>query len=199
MGFKKNLWIMFAVLTLAFGCDLYWRYQLEEPLDHFKSLCVICIPTEKVEDYACPVLVKTKGVPVSVGLVSQYILSFTEPLLNEHDVVRIEAVSPKKAKKQLDGLDLKLHRPQVLVVGSIDPVSLKSHHTVWEPMLQAANYVLVLFDGRNRYYFAEEQRERLLRPFMTAGKCACIENKAHHLLVDEIYVNEALVRPSRQR
>jgi hypothetical protein len=195
---KKNLLVIFALLTLAFIFDLYWKYRLVEPFDRLKSLCVICISSEKIEDYACPAFQKREGSPVSAESFADYILSFTKPLVTTQDITRIIAVSSKKAATLLDGLDLKHHRPKVLVIGTIDPLSLKSNHTLWEPMLLAQNYFLVLFDGDNRYYLAGEQRE-LLQPLMTAGKCACIENKVHHLQESEIYVSTALVRPSIKR
>ena len=50
-------------------------------------------------------------------------------------------------------------RPKCIVVEAIDPVTREPSHEAWEPVLEAAGYAMVLFDGINRFYAASEARE----------------------------------------
>ena len=63
-------------------------------------------------------------------------------------------------KKVLSGLDLKVHRPWIIVIESIDPVSLNKNHECWEDIILANQYQFVFFDGINRYYLAKIKREK---------------------------------------
>jgi FkbM family methyltransferase len=50
-------------------------------------------------------------------------------------------------------------RPRVLVIEAIEPGSGKPTHEAWEPILLAADYLLAVFDGVNRFYVrAEDSR-----------------------------------------
>ncbi len=52
----------------------------------------------------------------------------------------------------LQGADLQLHRPWVVVVESTEPNSTTSTRHRWEHMLLDAGYRCTLFDGLNRFY-----------------------------------------------
>lgn len=61
----------------------------------------------------------------------------------------------------LKGLDLRTHRPWVVVLEATLPGTQISAHQAWEPDLLASDYLLVHFDGCNRFYLAHEQRHLL--------------------------------------
>lgn len=78
-------------------------------------------------------------------------------------------------RQVLEGADFRRHRPWVVMVESIEPMVLltptgeqravdtaptTTHHE-WEPLLLAADYRFVLFDGLNRVYVAAEHHDRL--------------------------------------
>jgi FkbM family methyltransferase len=56
----------------------------------------------------------------------------------------------------LASVDLRRFRPAVLVVEAIDPRTHRPSHAPWEPGVLASGYELVVFDGVNRFYLAEE-------------------------------------------
>ncbi|WP_211945536.1 FkbM family methyltransferase [Cupriavidus yeoncheonensis] len=58
----------------------------------------------------------------------------------------------------LKGLNLKVWRPWVLVVEATKPNSTEPNHQLWESSVLLAGYSFVYFDGLNRFYVAEEQR-----------------------------------------
>ena len=59
----------------------------------------------------------------------------------------------------LKGLDLGLYRPTILVIESTIPQSRAPSHGQWEPLVLAAAYTFVYFDGVNRFYLANENLE----------------------------------------
>ena len=54
------------------------------------------------------------------------------------------------------GLDLRRHRPWVILVEATLPMTTIPSHHEWEELLIAADYQFVLFDGLNRFYVAGE-------------------------------------------
>jgi FkbM family methyltransferase len=54
------------------------------------------------------------------------------------------------------GHDWRRFRPRVVLVEAIAPGSMEPSHHGWEPMLLAADYAFVFFDGLNRWYLARE-------------------------------------------
>lgn len=56
----------------------------------------------------------------------------------------------------LRGLDLQRHRPWVIVVEVLDPVTRALRTAEWEPRLLASGFSCVYFDGLNRFYLAQE-------------------------------------------
>lgn len=64
------------------------------------------------------------------------------------------------------GGDWTRHRPWVVVVEATLPQDPTPNHQSWEPMLRAAGYDFVWFDGLNRFYLAAEHAD-LARAFQT--------------------------------
>ncbi|WP_018231901.1 FkbM family methyltransferase [Thioalkalivibrio thiocyanodenitrificans] len=62
-------------------------------------------------------------------------------------------------KDVLEGLDLSIIRPWVIVVESTLPNTQIEDYAEWEPILCDADYDYVYFDGLNRYYVAYEHHE----------------------------------------
>lgn len=59
----------------------------------------------------------------------------------------------------LQGNDWRSNRPWIVVVESTRPMTQIESHQEWEPILIAANYHFVYFDGLNRFYVAAEHAE----------------------------------------
>ena len=58
----------------------------------------------------------------------------------------------------LAGLDLRRHRPWVMMIEAVLPGTPTPSHHAWEPAILAQVYSRVYFDGVNRFYLADEQR-----------------------------------------
>jgi FkbM family methyltransferase len=59
----------------------------------------------------------------------------------------------------LKGWDSQSLRPWIMVVEATIPNSRETNHASWEPILTAAGYQFVYFDGLNRFYVADEHAE----------------------------------------
>ena len=59
----------------------------------------------------------------------------------------------------LHGLDLVRHRPWVIVVEVLDPMTQRLRTGEWEPYLLASGYDIVYFDGLNRFYLSHEHMD----------------------------------------
>lgn len=57
----------------------------------------------------------------------------------------------------LEGLDLALFRPWVLIIESVDSGSLEPNYGSWEPRVLENDYNFMYFDGLNRVYAAQER------------------------------------------
>lgn len=66
----------------------------------------------------------------------------------------------------LAGLDLMRYRPWLMVIEATLPGTPYPSHQQWEPALLDSGYLMVYFDGVNRFYLATEQRN-LLPAFAT--------------------------------
>ena len=62
-------------------------------------------------------------------------------------------------REALAGMDFGAYRPWILVVEATMPNSMQTAHESWEPIVLAASYRFVYFDGLNRYYVANEHDE----------------------------------------
>ncbi len=61
----------------------------------------------------------------------------------------------------LEGADLEAYRPWIILAEATAPLSTRVVHAEWEPLLLAADYAHVWFDGLNRYYVSRERLEQL--------------------------------------
>lgn len=84
-------------------------------------------------------------------------------------------------REVLDGLDLAVWRPWVIVVESTAPNSIEPVHGSWEPELLASGYEFAIFDGLNRFYVARE-RDHLLAAlsYPACWRDAAIVSAPHH-------------------
>ena len=62
-------------------------------------------------------------------------------------------------EKVLKGWDSQILRPWVMVVEATIPNSPETDYASWDPILTAAEYQFVYFDGLNRFYVAKEHAE----------------------------------------
>jgi FkbM family methyltransferase len=62
-------------------------------------------------------------------------------------------------KDVLDGLDLSVIRPWIILVESTMPYTQIENYAQWDPIILAANYDYVYFDGLNRFYVAQEHED----------------------------------------
>ena len=62
-------------------------------------------------------------------------------------------------KKILQGWDSQILRPWIMVVEATIPGSPEADYASWDPILTAADYQFVYFDGLNRFYVAKEHGE----------------------------------------
>jgi FkbM family methyltransferase len=87
-----------------------------------------------------------------------------DSILAQHaqKVIHFLKVDVEGAEKLvLDGLSLRQHRPWILVIESCAPNSTLETFGEWEPMVLAAGYRFVYFDGLNRFYLADEHASRV--------------------------------------
>lgn len=59
----------------------------------------------------------------------------------------------------LNGWDSQTLRPWIMVIEATIPNSPKADYASWDPILTAADYQFVYFDGLNRFYIAKEHAE----------------------------------------
>ncbi|MFN2607038.1 MAG: FkbM family methyltransferase [Acidimicrobiales bacterium] len=64
-------------------------------------------------------------------------------------------------RQVLAGGDWKRWRPRVVLVEATQPATTIPTHDEWEPILLDAGYLFAAFDGLNRYYVREEDRQLL--------------------------------------
>jgi len=64
----------------------------------------------------------------------------------------------------LEGLDLSIIRPWIILVEATLPLTQDESHAAWEPILERGAYRFAYFDGLNRFYVASERAD-LLRAF----------------------------------
>ena len=62
-------------------------------------------------------------------------------------------------RQVLKGWDSQALRPWVMVIEATIPGSTETDYAGWDPILTAANYQFVYFDGLNRFYVAKEHAE----------------------------------------
>ncbi len=70
-------------------------------------------------------------------------------------------------RQVLEGADFEAHRPWIILAEATAPMSTHEVHADWEPLLLAADYAFVWFDGLNRYYVSHERLAQLGPSFRT--------------------------------
>jgi FkbM family methyltransferase len=80
------------------------------------------------------------------------------------DFMKIDVEGDEKAV--LEGADFERFRPRVLVVEATRPGTTVQSHELWEGDVLAAGYRFTLFDGINRFYVRDEDRD--LIPVLSA-------------------------------
>ena len=71
----------------------------------------------------------------------------------------------------LQGADFAAFRPWIVLAEATLPLTQQETHAAWEPLLMAAGYRFVWFDGLNRFYVAEEHHEVLASHFRLPPNC----------------------------
>lgn len=62
-------------------------------------------------------------------------------------------------RQVLEGLDLSVFRPWIIVAEATEPLTDVESFQQWEPILLSSDYAFAYFDGLNRFYFAAEHPE----------------------------------------
>jgi FkbM family methyltransferase len=70
-------------------------------------------------------------------------------------------------REALASADFAAFRPWIALVEATRPNSQEKNHHLWEPLLDAAGYRFVWFDGLNRFYLAGERFDALKAHFET--------------------------------
>jgi len=65
----------------------------------------------------------------------------------------------------LQGADFAQFRPWIVLAEATVPLTREASHAAWEPLLLAADYRFVWFDGLNRFYVAQERHAALAPHF----------------------------------
>lgn len=76
-------------------------------------------------------------------------------------------------EKVLKGWDSQVLRPWIMVIEATIPSSSEVNYQKWDPILIAADYQFVYFDGLNRFYVAKEHGE-LVETFLARPMCLMI-------------------------
>jgi FkbM family methyltransferase len=71
----------------------------------------------------------------------------------------------------LRGADFSSFRPWIVLAEATVPLTQVENHAEWEPILTAADYRFVWFDGLNRFYVAAEKAEALSPHFRLPPNC----------------------------
>jgi FkbM family methyltransferase len=117
--------------------------------------------TTTVEAYAA----NAKGLGVEIQPVKVPMLSLAE-LCAAHGIETIDFLKIDVEGAEADviaGGDWRRHRPKVVLVEAIKPLSNEPAWDAWEGMLLAHGYKFALFDTLNRFYVAEEHPDILAR------------------------------------
>jgi FkbM family methyltransferase len=59
----------------------------------------------------------------------------------------------------IDGFDFQRHRPWIIVVEAVEPLTNLPAWSSWEPRILESGYEMVWFDGLNRFYLREESAD----------------------------------------
>jgi len=107
------------------------------------------------------------GGPTEEQFVEQLTLtSVFDQFLPRNQIIHFLKIDVEGSEKSvLHGLDLLKYRPWIIVVESLNPVTLEDESDTWENQILRANYKFAHFDGLNKYYLEANQshREKYLR------------------------------------
>ena len=94
----------------------------------------------------------------------------------EVPVRRLDAILREKARPTIDflkidvegaeeavlrGIDLQEFHPRILIIEATQPNSTVLSHEVWEPLVLDSGYLFAFFDGLNRYYVNQNDKDIL--------------------------------------
>ncbi len=71
----------------------------------------------------------------------------------------------------LQGADFAAYRPWIVLAEATVPLTQEENYAGWEPILAAADYQFVWFDGLNRFYVAAERHAALSPHFRVPPNC----------------------------
>lgn len=63
-------------------------------------------------------------------------------------------------KEVLKALDFNRYRPWIILVETLNPITLKDESNTWENIILESGYSMVYFDGLNKYYLESSQLHR---------------------------------------
>jgi FkbM family methyltransferase len=87
-----------------------------------------------------------------------------ERICSDHDISTIHflKIDVEGAEKSvIQGINLKINRPWVILVEALQPLTHEECFNQWEHILINGDYIFARFDGLNRYYVAKERKELL--------------------------------------
>ncbi len=88
-----------------------------------------------------------------------------DDILDEHAgdrTIHFMTIDVEGAERQvLESVDLRRHRPWVMVIEATEPNRTTHTESQWEDLVEGAGYRFVLFDGLSRFYVAEEHHATL--------------------------------------
>lgn len=94
-----------------------------------------------------------RSMEVDTLTLNQVLLEHPLPAIH---FLKIDVEGAEKAV--LEGINLDLHRPWIILVEAVKPTTSIPDHHAWEPLITAHRYDYVYFDGINRFYLAQEHR-----------------------------------------
>ena len=107
-------------------------------------------------------------------------------VLKKHPLGRISFLSIDVEgfeKQVLQGISLKVHKPEVVLLEADAPMTEIPNYLQWEGILLRAGYVFAMFDGLNRYYVHRERLDLLPR-FVHVDMCVKMSKLAHRIKLD---------------
>ncbi len=100
------------------------------------------------------------------------------------DFLKIDVECHERAV--LEGADWSRYRPRVVLVEATRPWTNIPCHDDWEPLLLTADYRFACFDGLNRYYVREEDRQWLPLLAVPVNVLDGYESYEHNLQIQDL-------------
>jgi FkbM family methyltransferase len=99
----------------------------------------------------------TQGVRTDEHLVEMVTLNELLELANPETIDFLKIDAEGTERDVLQGLDLRIWRPRVLLIEATFPNSQIPSYRMWEDLVLGGGYLFASFDGINRFYAAEEE------------------------------------------